>query len=336
MPRGQTRTVTTTVTKRVAREQADAMRPVQILLDATNIGGGDHTSSGIPDLDADGRITQQDLNNYLMAGGGEGRPPIVSPTPPTQYIDGGPLAKGDLWINDADDQLSYWDGSDWVLLSNSDGTRLPIVSDSEPADHPTAGPLLEGDLWVNSDTSELSYWDGTDWVLLAGGGTSEIPEPPADDEPYARVCPSTQADPSKPVGEWLKLNHLDSAKFWVRNSSDPNFTEADGVRPNDVQYVPDTDKLFLYRDVFGDQSAYYWVQMLYTPPDGSGGGIPEAPKNGEPYVRIDGSWQKLSDFGAGGGGPFVGSVSVNPPIKDAGSATSPDLGVDLTTLPPSS
>lgn len=196
--------------------------------------------------------------------------------------------------------------------------------------------------WVSVSVFIDAPIDGKQYVRKDGVweevviGSGDFEEPPADDEAYARTCPSTQVDPSNPVGDWLKLNHLDPAKVWIRNTSDPNFTEADGVRPNDIQYVPDTDKLFLYRDVFGDQSAYYWVQMLYTPPGGSGGGIPEAPANGEPYVRIDRSWQKLSDFGAGGGGPFVDSVAVTAPLKDAGSATAPNLGVDLTTLPSSS
>ena len=180
------------------------------------------------------------------------------------------------------------------------------------------------------DGTPYSRQDGT-WV---SAGSEDFEEPPADDEPYVRSTPSIQADPSKPIGSWLKLNHTDPNKLWLRKSTDPNFGPSDGVHENDLQYVTDTDKLFIYRDVFEDGSAYFWTQCLHS--NSGSGGIPDAPANGEPYVRMDGSWQKLSDFGTGGGGPFVNSVAVTAPLKDDGSNTSPNLGVDLTTLPSSS
>ena len=245
---------------------------------------------------------------------------VDAPTDGKQYVrkDGTweevTVGSGDVEEAPEDGKIYGRQDANWTEIT-SDGTGIP-----EPPD--------DGVLYGRQTESGTS-----DWVAI-GSGT--FVEPPADDKPYVRSNPSVPLDPTNPVGEWLLLNHTDPSKLWTRASTDPNFGPDDGVHKNDLQYVTDTDKLFIYRDIFGDGSAYYWVQCLHSTTGGGGGGIDEAPLDGEPYVRINGSWQKLSDFGSGGGGPFVDSVAVNAPLKDTGSTTSPDLGVDLNTLPPSS
>ena len=124
-------------------------------------------------------------------------------------------------------------------------------------------------------------------------GSGDFEEPPADDLSYVRSTPSVQIDPAKPIGEWLKLSHTDPSKLWLRKSTDPQYGPDDGVKENDLQYVTDKDKLFIYRDVFEDGSAYFWTQCLYSN-TGSGSGIPEAPDDGYGYVRQGKKWVRVT------------------------------------------
>ena len=69
-------------------------------------------------------------------------------TPPTN-----PIA-GQLWWNDAEEVLSFFDGN-----------KFKACSSSELGPTPPFQPL-DGDQWWNTTSNQLNVWNGTDWMVV--------------------------------------------------------------------------------------------------------------------------------------------------------------------------
>ena len=85
--------------------------------------------------------------------------------------------------------------------------------------------------------------------------------PPVDLSPYELKKDSEKRD--QDLQDQIDAIGLSANKVWTRTSTDAQYTEADGVLTNDLQYVTDKDELYIYRDIKGDGSTFYWVQALY-------------------------------------------------------------------------
>ena len=102
-------------------------------------------------------------NNAPSEGGGENRPPIISPdgdlNPPTVYPGAKPLKPGDFWIN-SNNQLFIWKANQWVPLF---AKGLIDVSDNPPL------APQKGQAWFDTEADELTLYiyTGSEWVPAA-------------------------------------------------------------------------------------------------------------------------------------------------------------------------
>lgn len=70
--------------------------------------------------------------------------------------------EGQIWVDSDDDLMYIYDGTLWVLIT----TPASSYQSSEPIDP------LEGQIWIDSDTDFIYVWSGSAWVQVGG---SELP-----------------------------------------------------------------------------------------------------------------------------------------------------------------
>lgn len=70
---------------------------------------------------------------------------------------------GDIWINTAQNEVSIWNGTGFVLIN-----RNPRSGSGIPSPLTVINPLA-GDLYVDRDNGNLYTHDGTNWILQGNG-----------------------------------------------------------------------------------------------------------------------------------------------------------------------
>ena len=190
---------------------------------------------------------------------------------------------GRRWFDNDDARDMVWDQSvqTWVDATNAgpvgpqgpEGTFSTIVSDDAPTVRNNGQALQNGDVWFNSQIGESFVWymDGTSnqWVSISPAGPQgpqgiEGPQGPGGD---AQTVIVSDHPPALNVNGEPVVN----GDLWFNSANGILFTRYDGT----------------------------WVSTsLVGPPGppgqdgaaGPGGGIPEAPIDGEIYGRQNGNW----------------------------------------------
>lgn len=186
------------------------------------------------------------------------------------------LGSGDVEEAPEDGKIYARQDADWVEITD-DGTGMP-----EPPD--------DGVLYGRKTESGTSEW--------APVGSGNFEEPPADDKPYVRSTPSTQADPANPVGEWQKIYHKNANRL-VISDSNPGYDDGvrgdGGFKQGDQWFIPKTGSvnIFRYFDLTGQNE---WVECSKSPSS------------------------------------YVNTITSYAPIAKGGNSSNPILSMDLKLL----
>jgi len=253
-------------------------------------------------------------------------------------LDGKDLLATDANLDDLQDvemglaiqrgQVLTWDGTKWTNLyipqllsvssggggSNSEGENV-ITSDTPPTEREDGSPLQDGDQWWETNTGIMYLWyvdaDSAQWVQTSGSGGTGDGQVNSDtivdeNEPTERL----NGTPLRTGDSWFRP--IDSS-FYVYNQNIWNLVTGsggtgtpcngilDGGNADDgtsegvtcgggsgggIEEAPEDGQEYARKDAG-------WVVVSSTGGPGATGGIPEAPQDGNFYVRSDGQWLNL-------------------------------------------
>lgn len=143
---------------------------------------------------------------------------------------------GDLWFNNSNGQMSFYNGEEWQSLANlSFGTSLP------PADS-----VEEGDLFWNSDTQKLwGFSASVGWVLIGPGGTESgttLPTSPSLGQQFWNTDENKFYVYSGPVKGWVHVGPGSTIR-----SETPPMNPIEG----DIWFDTNKQKGFIWNSVAG-------------------------------------------------------------------------------------
>ena len=227
-------------------------------------------------------------------------------------VEGGiPLEKG---------QVLTWDGSEWTNLfvpqlvsvagggGGGGGNTSVIISDDPPTERDDGSALGEGDLWWESDTGVLYIYYNGAWVQISGEGGSGVNTLAAlldtdvtgvqdgyvlvyrsdTDDWTAEPAPATGLQPGDNISE------LVNDAGYITLAEVPDDAPVDSVNGQTGVVVLTADDVGALES--GDNVSELnndagYITLAEVPESG----IPEAPQDGNYYVRQNGAWVTLAD-----------------------------------------
>ena len=264
------------------------------------------------------RFVPQMQSIFAGGKGGEGEGVIISDNAPAARDDGSPLQEGDQWWSSSDGVMYVWyvddDGGQWVQSSSEGGgsSDVSVISDLLDVDTetypPVAGQALiwDGSQWAPGDVSGggggggASACDG----ILDGGDADTGLSNGVDCIDSIDDLPDVDTSTTAPeIGDSLVWNGTE----WAPGAVEGGVTSVAGktgdvtLVKTDITDFSDADYATAAQGLLAD-AAVQPGDNLSTLTNDAGfitlaevpaSGIPEAPQDGEYYVRQNGAWVSL-------------------------------------------